>query len=120
MLSRHADPIEHICFSPDGSRLASVANGAVLVWRVESGTLTHVYDRVKSQRKNGTVIPDDVSEIGEISWDEGGQRLAIGEGSNKVNTASDTRDEWDDTNRYAVCYRYHRLERINDSSCDDK
>ncbi|KAI5855918.1 WD40-repeat-containing domain protein [Tricharina praecox] len=83
VLSRHLDPIERICFSPDGSRLASGANGAVLVWRVESGTLTHVYDRSRSQRKNGTVIPDDVSEIGEISWDEGGQRLAIGEGSNK-------------------------------------
>lgn len=105
MLSRHLDPIERICFSPDGSRLASGANGAVLVWRVESGTLTHVYDRSRSQRKNGTVIPDDVSEIGEISWDEGGQRLAIGEGSNKVNSSVDIQHDVGerDINRYMQC-----------------
>jgi WD40 repeat protein len=86
VLQRHADPIERICFSPDGSKLASGANGAVLVWKVDSGALTHVYDQAKSQRKNGTVVSEDLVEISEISWDEGSQRLAIGEGSTKVNT----------------------------------
>jgi WD40 repeat protein len=86
VLQRHADPIERICFSPDGSKLASGANGAVLVWKVDSGALTHVYDRAKSQRKNGMVVSEDLVEISEISWDQGSQRLAIGEGSTKVNS----------------------------------
>lgn len=84
VLKRHMDPIERICFSPDGSRLASGANGAVLVWRTETGALTHVYDRAKSRRKNESVISDDFSEITEISWDLAGLRMAIGEGSHKV------------------------------------
>jgi transducin (beta)-like 1 len=85
VFQRHTDPIERICFSPDGGKLASGANGAVLVWKVDSGALTHVYDRAKLQRKNGTAASDDSVEISEISWDEGGQRLAIGEGATEVN-----------------------------------
>ena len=84
VLTRHVDPIEKISFSPDGTKLASGANGAVLVWLTDSGALTHVYDRAKSRRKTEAV---DIGEIGGISWDESGQRLAIGErldGSQKV------------------------------------
>ncbi|KAF8534395.1 WD40-repeat-containing domain protein [Trichophaea hybrida] len=79
VLTRHADPIERICFSSDGNKLASGANGAVLVWKTNSGALTHVYDRAKSRRQSEHAGSEDFSEINEISWDEGGQRLAIGE-----------------------------------------
>ncbi|KAA8893616.1 WD40-repeat-containing domain protein [Sphaerosporella brunnea] len=80
VLQRHADPIECICFSPDGSKLASGAYGGVLVWKVESGALTHVYDRARPHRKNGA---EDSVETSGLSWDEGSQRLAIGEGATK-------------------------------------
>ena len=89
MLERHSDPIDRICFSPDGTMLASGANGAVLVWIVESGALRYVYDRARraaaageeKQQQDGA---RDFSEISGLSWDEESHRLAIGEGSHKV------------------------------------
>lgn len=91
VLKQLIDPIERISFSPDGARLASGANGRVVVWRTESGAVTHVYDGMKGRRKNGVVkkvneagSPAEEGEISEISWDEGGVRVAVGGGELKV------------------------------------
>lgn len=62
-----------------------------MVWRTENGAVTHVYDGMKGRRKNGVVkraveggIPSEEGEISEISWDEGGVRVAVGGGELKV------------------------------------
>ncbi|KAH0614652.1 uncharacterized protein H6S33_000288 [Morchella sextelata] len=82
-LQCHIDPIESISFSPDGSRLASSANGRLVVWKTETGTMTHVYDGTKVRRKNGKVSSGDDEGINQISWDEGGVRVAVGGGELK-------------------------------------
>jgi transducin (beta)-like 1 len=84
VLKKHLDPIERISFSPDGTKLATGANGAVLIWNAETGTATHVYDRIKTRKKTEEGVMEDVGEINEISWDQTGTRLAVGEGSTKV------------------------------------
>ncbi|KAI5788142.1 WD40-repeat-containing domain protein [Pyronema domesticum] len=83
VLKKHLDPIERISFSPDGTKLATGANGAVLIWNAETGTATHVYDRIKTRKKTEEGVMEDVGEINEISWDQTGTRLAVGEGSTK-------------------------------------
>lgn len=91
MLQQHIDPIERISFSPDGTRLASGANGRVIVWRTKTGAVTHVYDGMKGRLKNGTAKQQGATEdgeISEISWDEGGVRVAVGGGELKVWVAS--------------------------------
>lgn len=88
----HIDPVEKISFSPDGNRLASGANGKVVIWNADTGAVTHVYDGLKGRRKSGKVITtgdddgddDDEGEIGEISWDEAGVRVAVRDGKAKV------------------------------------
>jgi transducin (beta)-like 1 len=85
ILRLHIDPIERISFSPDGSRIASGANGKVIVWKTETGAVTHVYDGLKGRRKNGKISASaEEGEIGEISWDEAGVRVAVGGGEAKV------------------------------------
>lgn len=85
VLCLHIDSIERISFSPDGSRIASGANGKVIVWKTETGAVTHVYDGLKGRRKNGKVNNSaEEGEIGEISWDEAGVRVAVGGGEAKV------------------------------------
>lgn len=82
-LKGHVDPIESISFSPDGSRLASSANGKLIVWKTETGAMTHVYDGTKARRKNGKISSVDDDGINQISWDEGGVRVAVGGGELK-------------------------------------
>ncbi|RPA97105.1 WD40 repeat-like protein [Choiromyces venosus 120613-1] len=94
ILNSHDDPVERISFSPSGTRLASSANGKVIIWNAETGAITHVYDGLKGRRKNGKVITASVAEadagIGEISWDESGARVAIGAGETKVHVLTPT------------------------------
>ncbi|PWW77566.1 WD40 repeat-like protein [Tuber magnatum] len=87
ILNSHDDPVEKISFSPSGARLASSANSKVIIWNAETGVITHVYDGLKGRRKNGRVIAagaETDADIGEISWDESGARVAIGGGETKV------------------------------------
>lgn len=53
--------------------------------------MTHVYHGMKGRRKNGVVkrvvesgVPSEEGEISEISWDEGGVKVAVGGGELKV------------------------------------
>jgi hypothetical protein len=46
--------------------------------------MTHVYDGTKVRRKNGKVSSGDDEGINQISWDEGGVRVAVGGGELKV------------------------------------
>ncbi|KAI5800020.1 WD40-repeat-containing domain protein [Geopyxis carbonaria] len=80
VLELHRDPLERICFSPDGTRLASRAYSAVIVWKIDSGNPTHIHDRLKSKKKNGTIFPEDIGQHDGMSWNDSGTRLAIAEG----------------------------------------
>ena len=44
VLSAHTKPISCLAFSRDGARLAEAANGAVRVWELASGAVTHTLD----------------------------------------------------------------------------
>ncbi|CUS09556.1 unnamed protein product [Tuber aestivum] len=93
ILNSHDDPVEKISFSPSGTRLASSANSKVIIWNAETGARTHVYDYLKGRRKNGKIITPGTetdAEIGEISWDESGARVAIGGGEAKVHVLMPT------------------------------
>lgn len=62
--------------------------------------MTHVYDGMKGRRKNGIVkrvmdssVPSEEGEISEISWDEGGVRVAVGGGELKVSMFQEQKGE---------------------------
>jgi transducin (beta)-like 1 len=79
VLNLHLDPVEHICFTRDGTRLASAANGAVVLWDPDTGAVTHVYDRLKSRLPPDSLVQGNNSEVlANMDWDESGQRLALG------------------------------------------
>ncbi|TGZ79761.1 WD40 repeat-like protein [Ascodesmis nigricans] len=80
VLKFHVDPLETIRFSSDGNRIASGTNGNVIVWNTDSGAITHIYDRSRGRRKNGTIPSPSATQIHELSWEKYGNRLAIAGG----------------------------------------
>ena len=88
VLNSHIDPVERICFTHDGTRLASAANGAVVLWDPDTGAMTHVYERVKNRLPPDSPMQGNDNEIlSDMDWDESGQRLALGEAGYGVSIA---------------------------------
>lgn len=64
--------------------------------------MTHVYDGMTGRKKNGVVkrvaesgVPSEEGEISEISWDEGGVRVAVGGGELKVSVLRQCPGGWE-------------------------
>ena len=83
-----------MCFSRDGTTLASAGDGAVVLWDTETGSKSHFYDRVKSQPPPDCPTERNITQIiGTLVWDESGQRLAFGETGYGVSISLSTQCE---------------------------